>query len=304
MKVGTENRSRRQADAELADPARQMTVQDLMRHTSGLVYGARGTSLVYQSYRDAKIGDRRRDQRGVRRAARQDAAELQSRRPLGIQRRVDVQGRLLEVLAGKPLHEVLGERIFQPLGMTDTSFQVPADKLARVAQPAPGTNGKTTTARFKVDDGAKYRIGRRRPDRARPRTTSASPRRSPMAARSTASASSAARRSSSWPPITPARGPAVRRASASGWASRCAPRRRFGAARIGRRVWLVGRGGDDLLGRSRRSSSTPSTWCRRTPTTPATCACSSGHGPGRAARLIRGRIQWRASMRKDICQRG
>jgi CubicO group peptidase (beta-lactamase class C family) len=72
---------------------------------------------------------------------------------------VDVQGRLLEVLNGKPLREVLGERIFRPLAMTDTFFQVPADKLARVAQSAPATNGKTTTVRFKVDDGAKYESG-------------------------------------------------------------------------------------------------------------------------------------------------
>jgi len=73
---------------------------------------------------------------------------------------VDVQGRLLEVLnGGKPLREVLAERIFKPLGMTDTSFQVPADKLARVAQPAPGINGRATTVRFKVDDGAKYESG-------------------------------------------------------------------------------------------------------------------------------------------------
>ena len=53
---------------------------------------------------------------------------------------VDVQGRLLEVLnGGKPLHEVLAERIFKPLGMTDSSFQVGADKINRVAQPAPAT---------------------------------------------------------------------------------------------------------------------------------------------------------------------
>ena len=72
---------------------------------------------------------------------------------------VDVQGRLLEVLAGKKLSEVLGERIFQPLGMVDTAFQVPADKLSRVAQPAPGVKGAASTARFKVDDGAKYESG-------------------------------------------------------------------------------------------------------------------------------------------------
>ena len=53
----------------LSDPERPMTVQDLLRHTSGLTYGSRGTSLVNQAYIDAKIGDRRHDQRGVRRQA-------------------------------------------------------------------------------------------------------------------------------------------------------------------------------------------------------------------------------------------
>jgi CubicO group peptidase (beta-lactamase class C family) len=72
---------------------------------------------------------------------------------------VDVQGRLLEVLDGKPLREVLANRIYKPLGMTDTFFQVPADRLSRVAQPAPGIKGRETTVRFKVDDGAKYESG-------------------------------------------------------------------------------------------------------------------------------------------------
>jgi CubicO group peptidase (beta-lactamase class C family) len=143
----------------LADPTRPMTVQDLMRHTAGLVYGSRGTSLVYQAYRDAKIGDRT--------ASNEEFVARLSKLPLNYNPgdrweysvAVDVQGRLLEVLNGKPLREVLGERIFKPLAMTDTFFQVPADKLARVAQPAPATNGKTTTVRFKVDDGAKYESG-------------------------------------------------------------------------------------------------------------------------------------------------
>jgi len=160
MKVGTEATG---PDGKpvlrLSDPARQMTVQDLMRHTAGLVYGARGTGLVYQSYRDAKIGDRG--------ATNEEFVARLARMPLNFNPgdrweysvSVDVQGRLLEVLAGKKLGEVLAERIYQPLGMTDTGFQVPADKLSRVAQPAPGTSGKTTTVRFKVDDGAKYESG-------------------------------------------------------------------------------------------------------------------------------------------------
>ncbi|HEY2876924.1 MAG TPA: serine hydrolase domain-containing protein [Reyranella sp.] len=161
MKVGTEVVG---ADGkphlQLADPTRPMMVQDLMRHTSGLVYGARGTSLVYQEYMKAKIGDRS--------ATNEEFVAHLSKMPLHFNPgdrweysvAVDVQGRLLEVLnGGKPLHEVLTERIFQPLGMVDTSFQVSADKMNRVAQPAPGINGKATTVRFKPDDGAKYESG-------------------------------------------------------------------------------------------------------------------------------------------------
>ena len=46
-------------------------------------------------------------------------------------------GRVVEVVAGKPLQQVLEERIYRPLKMTDTSFLVAADKRARIAQPLP-----------------------------------------------------------------------------------------------------------------------------------------------------------------------
>ncbi len=52
-----------------------------------------------------------------------------------------------------------GTRIFKPLGMVDTGFQVPADKLARAAQPGPRPNGQPMTPRFTVNDGAKYESG-------------------------------------------------------------------------------------------------------------------------------------------------
>ena len=72
---------------------------------------------------------------------------------------VDVQGRLIEVITGKKLSEAVAERILQPLGMKDTGFQVPADKVARAAQPGPRPNGQPMTPRFKVDDSAKYESG-------------------------------------------------------------------------------------------------------------------------------------------------
>ncbi len=136
-----------------------MTVQDLLRHTSGLIYGGRGASLVNQAYVAAKIGDRS--------MSNQEFVTKLSSLPLrfspgarweyGVS--TDVLGRLVEVVDGKTLGEALSERIFKPLGMVDTQFQVPAAKVARAAQPGPRPGGQPMTARFKVDDGAKYESG-------------------------------------------------------------------------------------------------------------------------------------------------
>jgi len=159
MKVGTEVTVDGQPRLRLSDPERAMTVQDLLRHTAGLTYGNRGTSLVNQAYIDAKIGDRT--------ATNEEMVKRLSGVPLlftpgerwEYSVAVDVQGRLIEVLTGKTLMEAFNERVFQPLGMVDTAFQVPAGKLARAAQPGQKPNGPPMTPRFKVDDGAKYESG-------------------------------------------------------------------------------------------------------------------------------------------------
>ena len=48
-------------------------------------------------------------------------------------------GRIVEVISGQPLEVYMAKRIFEPLGMKDTFFNVPAEKLDRVAQPDPAT---------------------------------------------------------------------------------------------------------------------------------------------------------------------
>jgi CubicO group peptidase (beta-lactamase class C family) len=141
MKVGNEVMVEGKPTLHLSDPERPMTVQDLLRHTSGLTYGSRGTTLVHKAYIDAKIGDRT--------ATVEEMVHRLSDVPLLFspgQRweysvAVDVQGRIIEVVTGKKFSEVLSERVLQPLGMVDTSFQVPADKLARVAQPGQKPGG-------------------------------------------------------------------------------------------------------------------------------------------------------------------
>ncbi len=159
MKVGTDVVVDGRPALRLSDPERAMTVQDLLRHTAGLTYGNRGTSLVNKAYVEAKVGDRT--------ATNEEMVQRLSGVPLLFSPgarweysvSVDVQGRLIEVLTGKKLSEAFAERVFQPLGMVDTSFQVPAAKLTRVAQPGQKPNGPPMTPRFKVDDGARYESG-------------------------------------------------------------------------------------------------------------------------------------------------
>jgi CubicO group peptidase (beta-lactamase class C family) len=159
MKVGVEKTVDGKQVLQLSDPERPMTVQDLLRHTSGLVYGSRGTTLVNQAYIDAKIGDRANTNAEF--VSKLSAMPLKfqpgARWEYGVS--VDVQGRLVEVIDGKTLGESLSARVLKPLGMVDSGFQVPADKVARAAQPGPRPNGEPMTPRFAVNDGAKYESG-------------------------------------------------------------------------------------------------------------------------------------------------
>jgi CubicO group peptidase (beta-lactamase class C family) len=144
---------------ELSAPERQMTVQDLLRHTSGLIYGSRGDSLVNAAYIDAKIGNR--DVSNEEFVARMAALPLRftpgSRWEYGVS--TDVLGRVVEVVSGKSLGEFLAERIFRPLGMVDTAFHVPADKLARAAQPWQRPDGPPITPRFDVAQKPRFESG-------------------------------------------------------------------------------------------------------------------------------------------------
>jgi len=136
MKVGTEKPAAEgKPTLELGPPARQMTVQDLLRHTSGLIYEGFGNSLVHQAYKDAKIPSRA--------WTNAELVSALSKMPLRFApgtrweygRSTDVLGRIIEVVEAKSLGDVLGARILGPLGMTDTAFHVSADKSKRIVQP-------------------------------------------------------------------------------------------------------------------------------------------------------------------------
>ena len=160
MKVGTEAAGPDGRPVlHLSDQTRPMTVQDLLRHTSGLTYGSRGASQINASYVEAGIGDRSVTAEEMVTRLSKLALKFNPGDRWEYSVAVDVQGRLIEVITGKKLSEAVAERILQPLGMKDTGFQVPADKVARAAQPGPRPNGQPMTPRFKVDDGAKFESG-------------------------------------------------------------------------------------------------------------------------------------------------
>ena len=159
MKVGVEANEDGKTTLQLSDPAREMTIQDLMRHTSGLIYGTRGKSLVNAAYIEAKIGSR--DVSNEEFVAKVAKLPLRfspgDRWEYGVS--TDVLGRVVEIVSGKTLGEFLNERIFTPLGMTDTAFHVSADKVNRAAQPWQMPEAPPMTPRFDVAEKPRFESG-------------------------------------------------------------------------------------------------------------------------------------------------
>ncbi|MEO8037529.1 MAG: serine hydrolase [Betaproteobacteria bacterium] len=141
MKVGTETFDPA-SGAEIfttAPAKRPITVQDLMRHTSGLTYGPplSTKTRVQKLYQEAGIWSQKWVLADFTKALAKVPliAEPGTRWEYG--HSTDVLGRVIEVAAGKTLDAVLAERIFEPLGMTDTAFSLPSGKVDRLAQPQP-----------------------------------------------------------------------------------------------------------------------------------------------------------------------
>jgi CubicO group peptidase (beta-lactamase class C family) len=111
---------------------REVTIRDLLRHTSGLTYGIWGTSLVDKMYLDK--GVLKRDGTIQDRVARLGTIPLKHQPGAVWEYSVstDVLGRLVEVVSGQQFDVFLEERIFTPLRMKDTDFFVPPEKLDRL----------------------------------------------------------------------------------------------------------------------------------------------------------------------------
>jgi len=116
-------------------PSRPMLIVDLLRHTSGLTYGFQQRSNVDAAYREQKIGEVLKA--GTLQSMVDDLAKIPLEFSPGeawnYSVSTDVIGYLVGKISGKPFEQFLKERIFDPLGMSDTDFFVPADKVHRFA---------------------------------------------------------------------------------------------------------------------------------------------------------------------------
>ena len=133
QKVGVENNGK----LDLVPPARPITVQDLLRHTSGITNDNTGNGLVQQLYQ--RSGPRSRN------ITNAEHATLVASLPLMCQpgtewnysRSTDILGRLIEVVSGKSLSAFLTERILAPLQMAETGFHTGEENADRLAAPFP-----------------------------------------------------------------------------------------------------------------------------------------------------------------------
>lgn len=130
---------------ELVPPKRPMTVQDLLRHTSGLTYEHQGDGPVHKIYQDSRVRSRK--------ITNAEHAALVASFPLvchpgdefNYSRSTDILGRIIEVVSGKSLGTYLTERILTPLQMGETGFataEVNANRLAEPFAADPWTGDK------------------------------------------------------------------------------------------------------------------------------------------------------------------
>jgi len=139
VKVGVDSRAvNGDPVLKLEPPNRMVTIEDLMRHTSGITYDYIGGDLIKKAYSDAHIFAGHFDNK--------DFSERVARLPLARQpgtlwrygHSTDILGRIIEIVSATSLFDYLERRIFLPLGMTSTKFVLQdASEWARMAEPLP-----------------------------------------------------------------------------------------------------------------------------------------------------------------------
>jgi CubicO group peptidase (beta-lactamase class C family) len=151
----------REGGYDLVPAAREVTIHDLLTHTSGLCYPSDEQTPLAEIYRKI-FGHMEKGMEPV--LEKWVLAFIQADVPLAFQPgtafrygiSIDLLGYIVQVVSGQPFDEFLKQRIFAPLGMSDTDFWVPPEKVGRFAamygpmkqgglQVIPSPDGKNYT---------------------------------------------------------------------------------------------------------------------------------------------------------------
>lgn len=126
-----------QPTTDIVPAQRQITIQDLLRHTSGIIYGGRGTTIIHKMYPEGS-------QAG---ALMSSSAFIDKLAGLPLLHQpgavwdygfgLDIMGLVIEQQSKETLGTYLKTTLFDPLGMKDTGFSIPPDKASRYAKPLP-----------------------------------------------------------------------------------------------------------------------------------------------------------------------
>lgn len=118
---------------ELVDQESPMTIQQLLTHTAGLTYGFFYDTPIEEMYRNSPFSDTSLTLEEKIKGMAEIPLRFQPGTTWNYSIATDVCGYLVQLLSGLPFETFLQENIFDPLGMVDTHFHVPADKLNRFA---------------------------------------------------------------------------------------------------------------------------------------------------------------------------
>ena len=146
---------------EISDTKNEITVKHLLMHTAGLTYGW-GSKPIDQRYREAKLFEEGTTLKDMARKLADIplAHEPGERWTYGVS--TDLLGYFVEAVSGVPFAEFLETRIFEPLGMVDTAFWVPPEKMDRFAALYTfnrGDEGKKEEQKKETDEKAKHKEG-------------------------------------------------------------------------------------------------------------------------------------------------
>src|SRR6202012_5809030 len=117
---------------------RPITIEDLLRHTSGITYGVYGETTVRKLYANSDLFEGDFDNAQFAERLAKLPLQEQSETLWDYGHFTDILGRVVEVVSGQPLFAFEKERLFDPLGMSETVYTIrDQSKRTRLAQPLP-----------------------------------------------------------------------------------------------------------------------------------------------------------------------